>query len=70
MRVTLLIICAMFITLPAAGHTVNAKAKCDKVKQKIRSVESRMRQGYTRAQGERLAQQLRDLHAQRAKVCR
>ena len=70
MKGILVLVCTMLAAMPAAAHDSNSKAKCDKVKQKIRSVESRMRQGYTRAQGERLSERLRELHAERAMVCR
>ena len=46
------------------------KARCAAVKEKIRHVQSRMRSGYTRAQGERLEAQLRKLRKQRKTLCR
>ena len=45
-------------------------AACAEVKEKIRTIESRMRAGYTRAQGERYNEKLRELKAKRAKLCR
>ena len=46
------------------------KAACAAVKEKIRTIESRMRAGYTRAQGERYEERLRELKAKRSKLCR
>ena len=47
-----------------------AEAACAEVREKIYNIESRMRAGYTRAQGERYAEQLRVLRAKRYKLCR
>jgi len=46
------------------------EAACAEVKEKIRTIESRMRAGYTRAQGERYEERLRELKAKRHKLCR
>ena len=46
------------------------KAQCAAVKKKIRHIQSRMRAGYTRAQGERMEAGLRKLRKQRKSVCR
>jgi len=46
------------------------KLACDDVKQEIRDVESRMRAGYSRAQGERFEARLRKLKRKRSKLCR
>jgi len=47
-----------------------AKAACADVKTKISNIESKMRSGYTRAQGERYEEKLRVLKARRSKLCR
>ncbi len=52
------------------ASTKSEKAACAKVKEQIRNVESRMRSGYTRAQGERYEAKLRELRAQRRHLCR
>lgn len=71
MRVRLaIVVLAAVLAVPAAGHGNRDRVECEKVKQKIRKVEARMRQGYTRAQGERLAERLRELRALRSKFCR
>ena len=46
------------------------KLACDAVKEKIRTIETKMRAGYTRAQGERYEARLRELKAQRYHLCR
>lgn len=54
----------------AVAHDSCARADCAEVKQAIREIESKMRSGYSRDQGERYAAKLRKLKARRAKVCR
>lgn len=58
----------------AAGHpalaTEDDDAKCRKVKADIRHVQSRLRAGYTRAEGEKLEARLTKLRDKRRKVCR
>jgi hypothetical protein len=61
---------ASMLLVPAAAHEKSAKAECAEVKAKIRNIESRMRAGYSRAQGERYEAKLRELKARRYKVCR
>lgn len=61
---------AMALSMPAAAHKADRKTQCHQVKQQIRKVESRMRQGYTRAQGERLSARLRELKEKRYRLCR
>jgi len=65
---------ALFFTLllaPAADASRKSDAAaCAEVKEKIRTIESRMRAGYTRAQGERYEERLRELRAKRRKICR
>ncbi len=70
MKAMLAMLTAVLVSMPAAAHDYCPKAECEKVKQQIRTVEARMRQGYTRAQGERLSRRLRELRAQRSQRCR
>jgi len=63
------IILALWQT-PAYSHNDCAKAACAEVKAKISNIESKMRSGYTRAQGERYEDKLRVLKARRSKLCR
>jgi hypothetical protein len=66
-----LLVLAM-IVLPSAGyaHDYCAKARCEETKQKIEKIQSKMRQGYSRAQGEKMEAELRKLRAIRSKRCR
>lgn len=68
MRRLLLLMPLALLAAPSAGH--DAQTQCAEVKAKIRHVQSKMRQGYTRAQGERLEAELRRLRERRARVCR
>jgi hypothetical protein len=63
----LLVIC---LSLSAEVVGKVDKTACAEVKEKIRTIESRMRAGYTRAQGERYEERLRELKAKRYKLCR
>jgi len=45
-------------------------AECEKTKQKIAKIESKMRQGYRTAAGEKMTDELRRLRKLRAKYCR
>ncbi len=65
-----LAIANLLLSSPVAGHEKDLRADCKKTKEKIRLVQSKMRSGYTRAQGEKLEAQLRKLRARRKKVCR
>ncbi len=67
------VIALFFVCLVAPtgqAHEQSNKSKCDKTKQQIRLVQSKMRAGYTRAQGEKLEARLRKLRADRGKFCR
>ncbi len=55
---------------PASAHDRCDKADCAAVKAKIRTIEAKMRSGYSRAQGERYERQLRELRARRYRICR
>jgi hypothetical protein len=60
------------LLLPASGHARSNcdKLACDNVKEEIREIESRMRSGYSRAQGEKYEARLRKLKRKRKSVCR
>ncbi len=62
----------MLLLTQSAAEAGNKRdeAACAEVKEKIRTVESRMRAGYSRAQGERYEERLRELKAKRYKLCR
>ena len=63
----LLVICCWHMPLMAATED---DQKCKVTKEKIRKVQSKMRSGYTRAQGEKMEEQLRKLRKQRRQFCR
>jgi hypothetical protein len=67
---TWIVIILALCQTPAYSHNDCAKAACAEVKAKISNIESKMRSGYTRAQGERYEDKLRVLKAKRAKLCR
>lgn len=70
MRVTAWMLLAVLMQAPAyAGH-ISDEAACEKVKDKIRVIESRMRDGYSVAQGIRYEAKLRQLKDKRYKLCR
>ena len=52
-----------------ADHKAERQA-CEAVKQKIRVIEAKMRDGYTAAQGIRYETRLRELKKKRYKLCR
>ena len=61
----------LYLVVPASlAYDKSAETKCKKTEQQIRWVESKMRAGYTRAQGEKLEARLRKLRAERSKYCR
>lgn len=65
---TLLIV--MTLTTRVDAHDACKKAQCAEVKAKISNIQSRMRSGYSRSQGERMEAELRKLRARRGKLCR
>ncbi len=65
-----MLLLAVLIQGPAyAGHKTD-QAACEKVKEKIRVIEARMREGYSAAQGIRYDAKLRQLKDKRYKLCR
>lgn len=69
-KVLLLSLLAVLAMSFAYAHETDNKSKCSKVKDQVKIVQSKMRAGYTRAQGERLEARLRKLKADRSKYCR
>ena len=66
---------ATLVLFILASQSVDAgtdkdRAACEKVKQQIRAIEARMRDGYSAAQGIRLDERLRKLKEKRYKLCR
>ena len=65
----MLLLTLLAVPLASAADR-KTEAACAEVKAKIRNIEARMRAGYTRAQGERYNEKLRELKAKRYKLCR
>ncbi len=68
-RITILALLVV-ATSTASPHERCGKSECAAVKAKIRSIEAKMRAGYTGAQGARYERQLRRLRDRRYRVCR
>jgi hypothetical protein len=66
---TLIAFCLLFVP-GVSAHEYCSKAECEETRQKIRKIQSKMRQGYTRKQGEKMEADLRMLTAIRSKKCR
>lgn len=69
MRTLFIFVCGLCLLPDASAHVYCPKAECERTKQKISRIQSKMRQGYTRRQGERLEAELRRLRAIRSKKC-
>jgi hypothetical protein len=69
MRILLTIVLSLLFTSNPA-HEVTDKAECTAIKEKIRHIQSKMRSGYTRTQGERMEAQLRKLRERRRAKCK
>jgi len=70
MRILLVVIFFLLYSPATMAQVRSDQEKCAKINQQIRLVQSKMRAGYTRAQGEKLEARLRKLRAERAKACR
>jgi hypothetical protein len=67
----LIVVGLSFLLMPdLSAHEYCPKAACEETKQKIHKIRSKMRQGYTRKQGEKMEADLRRLRAVRSKQCR
>ena len=60
----------VWAALQAAADTRDDEAACEKVKQQIRSIQAKMRNGYSAAQGIRFDERLRELKEKRYRLCR
>ena len=70
MRILTVVALSLLFTPEVSAHEYCSKAECEETKQKIRQIQSKMRQGYTRKQGEKMEADLRKLRAVRSKKCR
>ena len=57
-------------TMQSGADARSDEAACEKVKQQIRSIQTKMRNGYSAAQGIRYDERLRELKEKRYKLCR
>ncbi len=69
MRFWILLGLGLFFSAAVPAHVHCPKAECEETKQRIKKIQSKMRLGYTRRQGERLEAELRRLRALRSKKC-
>ena len=69
MRFAILVLITSLAISPSIAQERSSKEECNIVKAKIRHIHSKMRGGYTRAQGERLEAKLRKLRKARQKKC-
>ena len=63
----------LLVLLSAKGsvaHKHDLKAECEKTKQRIAKIQSKMRQGYRVSEGAKMEDQLRRLRKLRSKYCR
>jgi hypothetical protein len=63
-------IVALLSASDSVAHRDQTKIECEKTRQKIAKIESKMRQGYRAAQGVKMEDELRRLRKLRAKQCR
>lgn len=68
--IILITVLCIAVTNDARAHQKCDKTACAETKAEIRDIQSKMRSGYTRAQGEKYEARLRRLRAKRAKLCR
>jgi len=69
MRLAILVLISSLAISPSIAHDRYSKEECSIVKANIRHIHSKMRDGYTRAQGERLEAKLQKLRKARQKKC-
>jgi len=60
----------LLIQAPVLADYKAERQACEAVKQKIRVIQAKMRDGYTAAQGIRYETRLRELKQKRYKLCR
>ena len=71
MRVLLaFLLCLLFATKAVPSTTDERAIKCAETREKIRRIESKMRQGYTAREGVKMQDDLRSLRELRKRICR
>jgi len=68
--VAAVLLLAIALQTTATGNTQSKKEDCEKVKEQIRVIEAKMRNGYSASQGIRYDERLRLLKEKRYKLCR
>lgn len=66
----LLILLVLSPGVTAYAHDSCARLECQKTRQKIARIESKMRRGYSVSAGEKMKEDLRQLRRRRSRVCR
>jgi hypothetical protein len=66
----LFLIIALALWHPTDSLADDRELECEKIKQRISRIQSKMRAGYTRAEGEKMEAELRRLRKLRHKACR
>ncbi len=61
MRISTVVALSLLLMPASSADEFCPKAECEKTRQKIRQIQSKMRQGYTRKQGEKMEEDLRKL---------
>jgi hypothetical protein len=69
LTILLLVPILSLMAAPGQTHDYCAKARCEETRQRIKKIESKMRQGYSASQGEKLAEALRKQRLLRSKRC-
>jgi hypothetical protein len=70
MKVVVLALAAHLLLTPSSYAVEDdRRQKCEQTKQKIKTIHSKMRQGYSVRQGIRMDENLRRLKKQRSKYC-
>lgn len=64
------ILLIVLAAIQAEAQARDDEAACEKVKQQIRSIQTKMRHGYSAAQGIRYEDRLRELKEKRYRLCR
>ncbi len=65
-----LVLLLVLVTMQAEAEARDDEAACEKVKQQIRLIQAKMRNGYSAAQGIRYEERLRELKKKRYGLCR
>ena len=65
-----IVLLLVLVTMQAEADTRDDEAACEKVKQQIRLIQAKMRNGYSAAQGIRYEERLRELKKKRYGLCR